>query len=164
MNAFIDPEKEYMYQLINRYYDSPTLLKIRNDQDFSMYGIQLPCFLLNEKRFLILLCPLDAFSKNSRRPMKDLRWISLQARSLNDEKMTELPMHHYQIKRENQYAVPLSIYHRSVKVSTYRLKSYPLEVSLLHLRSNEFEYPSEGTLVSALETYQTILQWVPKTD
>lgn len=162
MSVFIDPEKEFLYQLVNRYYDSPTLLKIRDDPDFSMYGIQLPCFLMNEKRFLIALCPLDAFSKNSRRPLKDLRWVSLQARSLNDEKMAALPVHNYQIKRDPQYALPLSVYHRSTKISTYRLQDYPLEVSLLHLRSNEYEYPSDGTLVSALETFQTILQWVPK--
>ena len=164
MSVFTDPEKEYLYQMITRYYDTPTLLKLRDDQDFSMYGIQLPCFLLNEKRYLILLCPRDAFSKNSRRSMKDLRWISLQARSLHDEAMASLPLHHYQIKRDNQYAIPLSVFHRSTKVTTYRMDSYPLEVSLLHQRSNEFEYPGEGTLVSALETYQTILQWVPKQD
>ena len=163
MSVFINPDKEFLYQLLDRYYDSPMLLKIRDDPEFSMYGVQLPCFLLNEKRFLILLCPRDAFYKNSRRSMKDLRWVSLQARSLNDPDMASLPLHTYQIKRDVQYALPLTIFHRSVQVSSYRLDEYPLEVSLLHARSNnEFEYPKEGTLVSALETFQTILQWVQK--
>lgn len=160
MSVFINPTKEFLFQLLDRYYDTPTLVKIRDDDQFSMYGVQLPCFLLNEKRFLILLCPRDAFSKNSRRPMKDLRWVSLQARSLQDADMASLPLHTYQIKRDSQYALPLHIVNRTTKVSSYRLQEYPLEISLLHTRSHEYEYPSEGTLTSALETYQTILQFV----
>lgn len=160
MALFIDPRKEHMFALITRYYDSPTLVKIRDDQDYSMYGIQLPCFLLNEKRYLIALCPLDAFPNHTRRPLKDLRWVSLQARSLQDEQMASLPVHSYQIKRDEAYTVPLKVHHRSSKISTYRNEDYPIEVSLLHTRSHEYEYPNEGSLVSALETYQTIVQWV----
>jgi len=160
MSVFIDPAKEFVYQLLAKYYDTPMLLKIRDDDQFSMYGTQLPCFLLNEKRYLILLCPRDAFSRNSRRSMADIRWVSLQARSLNDPDMAALPVHPYQIKRDAQYALPLKITHRTTKLSSYRLNEYPLEVSLLHARSHEYEYPNEGTLVSALETYQTILQFV----
>jgi hypothetical protein len=35
----------------------------------------------------------------------------------------------------------------------------PLTVSLLHCKNQEYEYPNEGNLVSALETFQTVLQW-----
>jgi hypothetical protein len=136
------------------------MVKIRDDQDYSMYCIQLPCFLLNEKRYLVALCPLDAFPTRIRRPLHDLRWVSLQARSLQDEHMASLPTHAYQIKREDAYAVPLKVHHRSSKITTYRNEDYPLEVSLLHKNSNEYEYPNEGSLVSALETYQTVLQWL----
>lgn len=158
---FSIPEKEELYDLFVRYYDSPDVYKIRDDQEFSMYGVQLPCFLLNEKRYLILLCPLDVFPVGKKRNIKTLRWVSLQARSLSDAGMASLPVHPYTIKRESVFAIPLRIHHRSEKISSYRTNNhkYPIDVSLLHVRGGEYEYPNEGNLVSALETFQTIVQW-----
>lgn len=159
---FSDPGKETLYQLIVEYYGDPDLIKIRNDQEFSLYGIQMPCLLLNERRYLILLCPLDVVSLGKKIRMSDLRWVSLQSRSLTDEKLRTLPvLENFVIKRDPKFEVPLRVKTRSHRVTSYTAVAYPIEVSLLHQRNMEFEYPDEGTLVGALETYQTILQWVP---
>jgi hypothetical protein len=136
------------------------MVKLRNDGvEYSVYGVQLPCMLLNEKRYLIALCPFDVVSIGRKKSLKDLKWVSLQARALSDESLYSLPVHSYSIKNEHKYLVPLHIYHRSQKISTYRDTSN-LEVSLLHQRNTEYEYPDHGTLVSAIETFQTILQFV----
>lgn len=159
---FIQPEKEYIYSLLQEYYGSPDLVKIRDDEELSIYGVQLPCLLLNERRFLILLCPRDVVSTGRAKNMKDLRWTSLQSRTLSDEQFAHLPIHNdFRVHRDAKFALPLSIHHRTQKVSSYRTDGYPIDVSLLHQKNNEFEYPNEGTLMSALETYQTIVQWSP---
>jgi len=164
---FTCPKKEYLYDLLCRYYDSPDLWKLQNgdgNHDYCLYGVQLPCFLLNEKRYLMVLCPLDTSPVGTQRNLRDLRWISLQARSLQDDKFASLPTHSYEIKRDPAFSLSLHIFYRSTDISTYHcVDPYPLEVSLLHVRKDEYEYPNDGTLVSALESFQTILQWLPNT-
>lgn len=158
--VFISLDKEKWYDLLSAYFDFPDMVKLRNDGvEYSVYGIQLPCMLLNEKRYLIALCPFDVVSIGKKKPLRDLKWVSLQARALSDESLYSLPVHTYTIKNEQKFSIPITLYHRSKKISTYRDDSN-LEVSLLHQRNIEYEYPDHGTLVSAIETFQTILQFV----
>lgn len=159
--AFVSLAKQDLYELMTEYFDNPAMVKIRNDaREYSVYGIQVPCMLLNEKRYLIALCPYDVVSLHNRKPLRDLSWMSLQVRALNDESFAHLPVHRYEVKRDDRFMIPLHIFFRSTKISTYRDPSSRIEVSLLHQRNIEYEYPNEGNLVSALETYQTIVQFI----
>jgi hypothetical protein len=70
-----------------------------------------------------------------------------------------LPVHNFSIKRDDRYKITLRLKSRAKDITIYEEDSGLFEVSLLHTRNNEFEYPNEGTLVSALETYQTLIYW-----
>lgn len=159
MEFFQHSERDGIYALITEYYDNPILYKIKNMNNLSMYAIQLPCFLLNEKRYLIALINQDDNPFNYGQYLKDLRWKTLMIRSLEDENLQSLPIHNYSIKRDDKYKIPLKIKSRNNDISIYECNLGLIEVSLLHTRNNEFEYPNEGNLVSAFETFKTLLYW-----
>jgi len=160
MNILQYPERDYIYDLIDNYYDHPVLQKIKNINDMSMYAIRLSCMLLNEKRYLIVLCLQDNYPLNSFLPLSTLRWKSFMARTLEDDQFENLYIHTYSLKRQEKYTIPIHITKRSKVISIYQFDKYSdLKLSLLHLKGQEYEYPSNGNLVSALEVYQTILHW-----
>lgn len=161
MKYFSDPSRDVFYNLINEYYDSPIMTKIKDiDDEYSMYAEQLSCLLLNEERYIIAVCPIDTNPVQSRMKLLQLRWISFQARSLHDE----LPVsgsHQYEIKRTDKFNLSLTLSERTPKFTKYNIKgNTSMNVTLLHTRGLEYEYPNEGNLISALETFQTVLQFV----
>ena len=154
-------ERNDFYQRIDEYFDHPVLYKVKHINGMSLYAIRVPCFLLNEKRYLVVLTLQDDhIPLHSSVPLIDLRWKSLMTRILQDPDMEHLPVHAYSMKRTEAFTLPLSILKRSNEISIYQMNDRDdLQISLLHTRGQEYEYPSTGNLVSALETYQTILRW-----
>lgn len=161
MQIFQNPERDYVYKLINNYYDDPKMKKIKDINDnLSMYATQIPCLLMNEKRYIIAIVNKDFEPPNSIKELKELRWKSFMVRSLMDENLKDLPIHQYRIKRDERYLLSLRIKERSTQVSIYENDLEVFLVSLLHTKNQEFEYPNSGTLVSALETFQTIIHFI----
>lgn len=160
MEVFSDPVKDYTYRLFAEYYDNMTLTKVRDDDNkFSIYMARLPCLLLNEQRFLIAVMALDRFPPSYQKPLADLRWVSLQVRNLEEELPLPVATQPYTMKRTPDFQRRLRVLSRTSDVTTYTIDDLPIRVSLLHSRGQEYEYPNEGTLVSALETFRTILHF-----
>jgi hypothetical protein len=158
MEIFNFSQRDSVYELLSSYYENPILYKIKNiNSAQSMYGVQLPCFLLNEKRYLIAITQYD--DREQKKHLDSLRWSTLMIRALQDESLQFLPVHNFSIKRDDRYKITLRLKSRAKDITIYEEDSGLFEVSLLHTRNNEFEYPNEGTLVSALETYQTLIYW-----
>lgn len=157
MEVFSDPVKEYTYRLFADYYDNMVLSKVKDDGDFSVYMARIQCLLLNEQRYLIALVPRDQFPPLYRQSLGSLRWMSLQIRNL--EEGYELEPQSYQMKRTPDFQRRLKVITRNVDVSTYTTDDLPIQVSLLHSRGQEYEYPNEGSLISALETFRTIIHF-----
>lgn len=160
MQFFQNPERDYIYQLISKYYDEPIMTKTKNVDSLSMYVCQLPCLLMNEKRYLIAIVHKDDYDLGYTQPLSAFRWISFQVRSLQEESYQNIPIHQYKIKRDDRFMIGLTIKNRSQEISVYDSELGVFTVSLLHCKNQEYEYPNEGNLVSALETYQTVLQWI----
>jgi len=158
---FSNPERDSIYSLISHYYDDPLMTKMKDaGKNMSMYVCRLNCLLMNEKRYLIALVHRDDHVEmGSKQPLSSFRWISFMARTLQEESYQSLPIHHYSIKRDDKYQIPLRISSRNQEVSVYDCDRGVFSVSLLHNKNQEYEYPNEGNLVSALETFQTVLQW-----
>jgi len=163
MTFFTQVNRDYIYQLISSYYDNPIMKKIKEMNQMSMYMCKLPC-LLNEKRYLVAM---TSIYKGQEEPignemrLSDLRWKTFMARVLSDELFEQsAPQHHYEIKRDDMYFIPLQIKSRNMEISVYTASSYPhIIISLLHTQNYIHQYPNEGNLISALETFQTLLSW-----
>lgn len=157
METFSNPEKEYVYQMFSYYYDDPEMRKIKDDGKFSVYMIRLPCMLLNEQRYLIAVIARDQFPPFYQQKLSQLRWVSLQVRNLEED--YGLPVQSYNMKRTSEFQRRVRVLSRNTDVTTYKVDDLPLHVSLLHKRDLEYEYPDEGSLLSSLETFRTIIQF-----
>lgn len=155
---FSNPEKEYIYQLLANYFDHLSLEKVRDEDNFSIYMAKFNCLLLNEQRFIVLMTPRDNYPPAHIQKIDELRWVSLQTRTLQND-YSDVLLQSYQQKNEILYKKELDIISRNNKISVYQVKDLPMTVSLLHTKGNEYEYPDKGNLVSALETFRTIVQF-----
>lgn len=158
MEVFSDPVKEYTYQLFTAYYDNMVLNKVRDDDKFSIYMAKLQCLLLNEQRFLVAVVPKDHNPPSFTKQLNELRWVTLQIRNLEED--IRLTPQSYTTKRTLEYQRRLKVVLRDHDITTYTTENLPIRVSLLHTRGHEYEYPDEGSLVSALETFRTIIYFV----
>ena len=157
MNTFFSPEKEYIYDIFSNYYDNPLLYKIKDENGFSLFGIQFPSLLLNEKRFLIVT---TKGTLEQQKRLRNIPWLTLQVRTLtNNNQYNHLPVFKYKVKRLPEYNEPLVVQSRTKEITHYKTSKLPINVSLLHSKGLEYEYPNEGTLISALETFHTIIKW-----
>jgi hypothetical protein len=155
METFFSPEDEFIYDLVAEYYDNPKMYFVKKDKQYSIYGIQIPSLLMNAKRFLLATVPasVDESTKN----LRELSWSTFQIRTLTDSSIYHnLPIANYRQKRNPKYNFTLQVEKRDKRVTTYQTP-YKLTVSLLHVKGLEYEYPNEGTFISALETFQTLL-------
>jgi hypothetical protein len=156
MTTFFSPEKEYIYDIFSQYYDNPLLYKIKSENGVSIFGVQLPSLLLNEKRFLIVTFNGGFFEQQR---LRNIPWTTLQVRTLtNNNEYNHLPIFKYKRKKFAVYNQPLKVTTRTKDITHYKTKKLPIEVSLLHTKGLEYEYPNEGTLISALETFQTVIK------
>jgi len=161
MNSFYfnQIDRTHIYKLIETYYDNPKMRKIKELNDISMYICKLPC-LLNEKRYLVAMTATFLNEPiGNELYLSDLRWKTFMARVLNDEEFEKAPMHSYQVKRDDKYLIPLQIQMREKEISVYTNTNQPIIVSLLHTQNYSHQYPNEGNLMSALETFQTLISW-----
>ena len=169
MTFFSTPEYEPVYAIIDEYFGHPMLEKVGTHETFSLYAVEIASMLLNETRFLIVFVRDDPRPVGSKTPLVQLQWVSLQTRTighagLEDKDLFEhrtLPPPTYMSQRGATSDVRISCVSRNSSITSYHASAYPIEVSLLHTKQNEFEYPQEGNLASALETFQTIVQFRP---
>ena len=90
--------------------------------------------------------------------MELLRWKSLQTRTLEDHH--NIKPHKYKTELKPPLNQKINIISRNEKHSTYSTEKYPLIVTLLHTKKNHrYQYNPTGTIINALETYQTIVHF-----
>jgi hypothetical protein len=131
--------------------------KVKDDDKFSVYMARLQCLLLNEQRYIVALVPRDRFPPTHRQPLGNLHWLSLQIRNL--EEGPDIAPQSYNMKRTAEFQRRIKVSTRNEDVTTYTIDDLPVQLSLLHTRGNEYEYPNEGSLISALETFRTVVHF-----
>lgn len=155
MNVLSDPTKQNFYNLILEYFNDPLLVKIKDINNKSYYGIKYNSLLLNENKYLIVVTNLCS---SSEKRLKDISWSQLQLRSLPlKNEFSNLPSISQNFNRSFRLQIPLHISKRTKELSTYTIEDFPFELHLIHKKKILYEYPNEGNLISALETAQTLL-------
>lgn len=154
---FSDPIKDYAYRVFVDYFDNMTVEKVKDEGEFSIYMAKIQAMLLNEQRYLVVMTGRDAFPPSYRKKLDEIHWVSLQTRTLTGE--YDLAPQNHQLKRGTIYEQPIRITSRNKDISVYTMERLPITISLLHTKNSEYEYPDDGTLNSALETYRTIIQF-----
>lgn len=159
-----DPRKQYIKESLANYFQDPVLYKIPSKNPeigMDMYAIRIESFLLKERRFLIVLVARDPtvpYGHPTR--LSGLEWTVLQTRHLSeeDDALDRLPAVQYEVRRTLFDGYVLRAEDSTEDITSYRVEpSLPLRVHLLHRKKGRFEYADAGTILSAIETYQTLL-------
>jgi hypothetical protein len=158
INPQYDPSKNSVYEAFTEYFGNPVLTKIKNVDNYSVYMTRIHAMLGNAFRYLILFVDRDVNMFKTTKNMAELEWISLQTRTLEDRH--DLKSHAYNARQMPPLTQKIKIQTQNEQQSTYIAESFPLVVTLLHTRkNNSFQYQPMGTIVSALETFQTIINF-----
>lgn len=150
-----DPNKDEMYTEFVHYFNDPVMTKIKDVNGFSMYMTKTYCLLSTECRYIISFILEDGMPTGSQEKLSNLKWTSLQTRTLSDK--YSLPSHAYQPKRNGKLNTPITRVNVENETSIYKSEKYPITVTLLHTKNNNSNYQNNGNIVSAIETYQTII-------
>lgn len=167
-----DPRREMAYDTLSRYFQDPLLYKTNKkykdpskDGLLDVYGIRVQSYLLKDKRFVIaMVLQNDSIQVGEPVKLSSLKWQVLQIRSLTDDDpdLDPLPLFTYEIDRDLLNSYKLFRTEMTDDVTSYSVSSdLPIVVHLLHRKKGPYEYSEEGTLLAAVETYQTILCMKP---
>jgi len=149
---------EEIYDYFIDYFDDPVMMKIKDqDNKFSVYGIKAYCLLSKECRFIVCITHIDRDKIGKKKYLSDLFWISLQTRTL--------PSDYYNVETHGYTPVaqgPLLAKIERIKItkeaSTYKCNDIPIMVTLLHTdKKNADVYQNNGTVIAAIETWETII-------
>lgn len=154
-----DPKKYAFYDLVTEYFSNPNLQKVKDDQEFSIYVCKMETLLLNECRYLVVIIHSDKMAIGTIRRLSELKWVSLQTRILQSDTYFNVVSHAYQIQNSLKFhfAVKQKSTAKDKSVYVFENNEYPVDITLLHLKGNLYEYPMTGSFISCLETYQTVL-------
>ncbi len=151
---------EILYTNLDIYFNHPIMFKTKDTNDYSVYMCKLYCLLSKHCRYIIAIVLNDGHPLKTQQKLKNLKWVSLQTRTLKDQH--DLPSHNYQPSKSNFINKNIIRVEISDKKSTYKCKDLPIEILLLHKQEKDHntEYQNDGTVVAALETFETIINLV----
>lgn len=132
----------------------------REETGMDLFAVRVSSMLLKDRRFLFVLAPPDpAIPIGTARPLRSIQWEVLQTRSvMDDDDLAMLPVMKYDLRRNAFKDYRLLMDNGTDDWTSYRVQpTLPIRVHLLHRKKGRHEYSAEGTIVAALETYQTIL-------
>jgi len=152
-----DPAKDGIYALFTEYFGNPLMTKLKNVDQYSVYICKIHALLGIEYRYMILFVHQDKIPLGTQIPMGKLSWISLQTRALQEEH--QIPYHSYRPRRLSGLEQKIHLVHKDPQQYVYHAEQLPLIITLLPKTRNTMEYNDHGTLVVAIETYQTIISF-----
>lgn len=145
-----------IYQAICEYFQNPMMTKIKDVNNFSMYAVKIYAVLGIEERFVIIFIPKNASKNGDVKALSVLRWVSLQTRTL--ENNFNLKMHSYIPKKSKILEMFIQLSKKNDESYEY-IVDLPLRIVLLTKRPKDkkMDYNQTGNLMTALETYHTVL-------
>lgn len=155
---FNDPIRDNVYSLFVEYFTNPSMTKIKDVDDYSMYISKVYAILGIEYRYIIVFVPKDNKPFNTVDLLSNLKWVSLQTRSLTDNH--SLSYHSYIPKRLASLDKKITLLRKDNNQYLYNVEALPITIILLpkNIEKNvNQEYSPSGTVVTAMETYQTIV-------
>jgi hypothetical protein len=152
------PQQDYIYSLMVKYFKNPLMTKIKNQNQFSMYACQIYGLLNKEHRYIIAFTHSNPDPVGTEEQLHDIKWINLQTRTLSENMKCNI--HTYIPTNDTPLNANISRKEITPQTSMYLCKTFPISVVLLHTpKKDATSYQNEGTIVAALETYETILSF-----
>jgi len=155
----IDINKENIYTVLLDYFGDMDMIKIKDENMYSFYYAKISTMLKNGNRYLIAIVNRDNMPLDSTVPLSSLKWVCFQTR-ISDEYLN-IPKQQYTPKKSDIFNSRIYIKNRCKESSEYGCEKFSnILITLLHVHNIEYEFPNEGTLLAALETFRTIITFV----
>jgi hypothetical protein len=138
--------------IIASYYDNPVMTKVNSVENHSIYKVRINSLLLNQHRFLVAMVDRDAFAFGHEVELKQLKWHVFQA--ITQSVTENCRNHSYRPKIEMPYITPLFVVKHESDHSCYRTPRIKATFTLIKCG---IDYPDQGAISSALETYNTVV-------
>ena len=153
------PDRDYVYDMFIEYFNNPEMAKIKNENGLSMYLTKTYCLTSTTCRYIIVFVPQNNSPLGSSEYLKDLKWVSLQTRTLPDSEYSSVDtVHGYQPVAQGGLTAIINRTKIDDTASTYSCETLPIIITLLHTEKNTKEaYQNKGNVINALETFQTII-------
>ena len=150
---------ENIYQYFYEYFKDHLMSKEKNvDNKYSVYVSKLYCLLNKDCRYIIILTEIDDNPIKSKINLSNLVWISLQTRTLSSEEYDDLESHGYIPKNQGPLTNKIIRTEYNKDASTYKCEKFPIIITILGNKNKDaITYRNEGTIIEALETWQTII-------
>lgn len=154
IDEFFNPDIEDIYKHFIHYFDDPLMIKLKNVNKHSMYICKVFAMLGIEFRYIIAFVTENNKDIGSQEKLSELRWVSLQTRTLKEDH--DIKVHSYIPKRTAFFESKIRQTKKAEEYTEYN-SNLPLKIILLN---NKKGYSENGTLMSALETYNTVINIV----
>lgn len=148
-----------IYEMFCRYFSDPVMYKIKDVHDRSVYMCKLYCLLSRECRYIITIVDIDPFQALRAIPLREQKWHCLQTRTLSDNHA--IPQHGYNNRAVGEWNAPIRRIEVTKDACRYSCEDLGLTVELLLNGEIAEKYQPNGTLNSALETFQTVIYLNP---
>lgn len=148
-------DRRMMFKHFTEYFDNPVMIKIKDVNGYSMYMRKTHCLLSKECRYLIAFVKEDQMPPKSQERLVDLDWVSFQTRTLPDQH--DIPSHAYHPRADGPLSAKIERTSKTDDSSTYTCKDLPINVVLLNTKKGVNDYQNQGSVIAALETYNTII-------
>lgn len=159
LDAHYDPRRDTVYPLFVEYFNDPVMTKIKDVNDYSMYMAKIHALLGVEYRYLVVFVHQDTLNVKSTEKLSNLQWISLQTRTLTDNH--DIAFHSYNPRRLPGLMKTITNTSPNTGKYTYKVDSLPITITLIPKeKDGKNEYSSTGVVVTALETYNTIVNFL----
>jgi len=153
-----DPSKDSVYAAFVEYFEDPTMTKIKDVKNYSMYIAKMHCLLSTHHRYLIIFIPRDKKPLGDRECLRYFNWVSLQTRTLEDNHNVQ--PQNYKPRRMKAFMQRINLVSKTGGNYIYNAEKFPIQITLLPSKKSEnMEYQPKGTILTALETYQTLVKF-----
>lgn len=146
--------------MLDAYFNSPILTKVKDISDssgtpiYSMYACKLHCLLNRQCRYIIVIIKYDDLNIGFQCRFAFMNWISFQTRTLDAN--YQIQSHHYQPTKNTPLMKKIKQINQTTEAIEYSCEDLPIVISLL-TTNEQPSYQQEGSLVAALETFQTVI-------
>lgn len=150
----IDIVKSPIYNLLTVYFKNPKMAKLKDVGNYSMYISKNDAMLGVEFRYLIAFVNIDSEPVGNTEFLSNLYWVSLQTRVLKEDYQS--PVYSYIPSRLQELDKKITLIKKDDRQYLYTCQELPLHITLL---PGSIEYQKSGSVIQAIETYNTILTW-----
>jgi hypothetical protein len=152
-----DPRKDSIYKLFVTYFGNLSMTKIKNVDRYSMYAAKIRSGLSTEHRYIFIFIDNDNLPIGNMDSLNIFRWLSLQTRTISDNH--DIPPQTYNPRRFPDFMDIINLTNKSKHKYEYSAEKLPLNITLLSSKEGTSEYRPRGSVVTAIETYNTVINF-----